>query len=284
MTKDRRQKSEVRGQSTDYERRNAWVRLNGLVAGAFMLIALSLLVIPGMASANLSINANHDHMTIDFFYHGSSVGVSGALAPGTDLVVKIASPDGHEALKKKGKMAGVVWMNVGDLKFERAPGLYLLKSSKPIDQILSPEERTKHVLGYQALEGHMDISPVSGPKEKSEWFGEFVKFKASAKLYSVSDGDVSFTKNGEGQDYSSHLDWPYQAPAGKYTVTVYAVKDKKVVETAQAEVLVEQVGAVKTLADMAKDNGAMYGVLSIIAAIGAGFGVGMVFRKGGGSH
>jgi hypothetical protein len=35
---------------------------------------------------------------------------------------------------------------------------------------------------------------------------------------------------------------------------------------------------------MARKNGALYGVLSILAALGAGFGVGMVFRKGGGAH
>jgi F0F1-type ATP synthase membrane subunit c/vacuolar-type H+-ATPase subunit K len=49
-------------------------------------------------------------------------------------------------------------------------------------------------------------------------------------------------------------------------------------------VLVEQVGMVKSLAGMAKENAALYGGLSILAALGAGFGVGLVFRKGGGAH
>ena len=47
---------------------------------------------------------------------------------------------------------------------------------------------------------------------------------------------------------------------------------------------VEQVGMVKTLAGMAKDSAAVYGFLSIGIALSAGFGVGLVFRKGGGSH
>jgi hypothetical protein len=57
-----------------------------------------------------------------------------------------------------------------------------------------------------------------------------------------------------------------------------------VVETAETHVFVEQVGMVKYLAGMAKNNGALYGVVSILAALAAGFGVGMVFRKGGGAH
>jgi hypothetical protein len=46
----------------------------------------------------------------------------------------------------------------------------------------------------------------------------------------------------------------------------------------------EQAGIVKSLAGMAKNNAAVYGVLSILAALGAGFGVGLIFRKGGGAH
>jgi hypothetical protein len=56
------------------------------------------------------------------------------------------------------------------------------------------------------------------------------------------------------------------------------------VEQAEAKVNVEQIGLVKTLATMAKNSAAFYGILSIGIALGAGFGVGLVFRKGGGSH
>jgi hypothetical protein len=35
---------------------------------------------------------------------------------------------------------------------------------------------------------------------------------------------------------------------------------------------------------MAKNSAAFYGFLSVGAALGAGFGVGMIFRKSGGSH
>lgn len=62
------------------------------------------------------------------------------------------------------------------------------------------------------------------------------------------------------------------------------MKNSKIVEQAQSKVNVEQVGMVKTLATMAKNNAAVYGFLSIGVALFAGFGVSMVFRKGGGSH
>jgi uncharacterized protein (TIGR02186 family) len=238
----------------------------------------------GTASATLTAKANHDHITIDFFYHGSTVSVRGVSDPGTDLVIKITSPEGHQVLRQKGKVGGLLWMNVGKLTFEHVPGLYFLHSTKNLTDILNKDELNKYVLGYSALETHSEVSPVSGDAAKSKWFDEFVKMKESSKVYSTSSGKISTTLKDGLQEYYVLMDWPYQASPGDYTVTVYAVKDNKVVERAESKVFVEQVGIVKSFARMAKDSAAAYGLISILAALGAGFGVGMVFRKGGGAH
>lgn len=237
------------------------------------------------ASAMLTIKANHDHITIDFFYHGSTVSVRGVSDPGTDLIIKITSPEGHQLLKKKGKVGGMLWMNVGQLTFENTPNFYELFSTKKVEDILTTEELDRNVIGLPALAKHVEITPVANEEEKTKWFDEFVKFKQDSRVYASSYGNIIFSRNAEGkQEYSIMTDWPYQAQPGDYLVTVYAVKDHKVVEQAASHVNVAQVGMVKSLAGMAKDMPAMYGFLSIGVALGAGFGVSMVFRKGGGAH
>lgn len=233
------------------------------------------------SSAELTIKANHDHIKIDFFYHGDEVTVSGTSDPGVDIIVKITSPESHQIFKKKGKVAGLLWMNTGTLNFERVPNLYFLYSTKKIEDLLSPEERDKDIIGYDALMRHAEITPVENKTDKERWFNEFVRFKEASRLYKVSSNDVKITEKGNVQDYYIKLHWPYQAPPGEYTVTVYAVKDRKVIDKAEAKVVVEQVGIVKTLAQMAKEKGAFYGIISIAVAIVAGFAVGMIFRKGG---
>ncbi len=236
------------------------------------------------ASATLTATANHDHITVDFFYHGSTVSVRGVSDPGTDLVIKISSPEGHQTLRQKGKVAGLLWMNVGKLTFEHVPGLYFIHSTKNLSEMLSSEELSKYVLGYSALESHAEVSPVSGDAEKNKWFDEFVKMKEASNVYATSSGKISTTMKDGLQEYYVLMDWPYQAPPGQYTVSVYAIKGNKVVEQAESKVTVEQVGVVKSLAGMAKQSAAVYGIISIIAALGAGFGVGLIFRKGGGAH
>jgi uncharacterized protein (TIGR02186 family) len=247
-------------------------------------IAISLFIVSGHASAELTAKANHDHITIDFFYHGSTVSVSGTADPGTDLIIMLTSPEGHQALKQKGKVGGVLWMNVGTLNFEHTPNLYLVRSTRKIDDILRTDEMEKYAIGYPALKMHTEITPVSNGQEKDQWFNEFVKFKESSNLYGTSYGNISTTLKDGKQNYYTLFEWPYQAPPGDYVATVYAVRDGQIFEAAEAKVLVEQVGAVKALSTMAKNNGALYGIISIMAALGAGFGVGLIFRKGGGSH
>ncbi len=233
----------------------------------------------------LTVKANHDDIKIDFFYHGSSVGVKGEADAGTDLVIKIASDEGHQVLKQKGKVGGLLWMNVGKLQFENTPNFFAVYSTKKLDDILSPEEMDRIVLGYPALMRHVEISPVKNDAEKTKWFDEFVRYKEEQNLYTSSFGRVQTAAVGNGrQSYEIQTVWPYQASPGDYTVTVYAVKNNKVVEKADTRVHVEQVGLVKSLAGMAKNSAAFYGILSIGIALGAGFGVGMIFRKGGGAH
>lgn len=248
-----------------------------------MFILSGLFVFIGTASAQLTATANHDHITVDFFYHGSTVSVRGVSDPDTDLIIKVTSDDGHQTLRRKGKVGGILWMNVGELEIEHVPTVYFLHSTKNIENILSREEMNKHILGYPALEGHVEMN-VLDEREKNKWFNELVKFKESSKLYSTTTGKISLTQKGDSQNYYILTEWPYQAPPGKYTVTVYAVKNHRVVETATSHVAVEQVGLVKAFANMAKNNGAVYGIISIFAALGAGFGVGLVFGKSGGAH
>ncbi|OGW39824.1 MAG: hypothetical protein A2X58_01415 [Nitrospirae bacterium GWC2_56_14] len=256
-----------------------------LTSALIGIVVIAIATWAGDASAMLTAKANHDHITIDFFYHGSTVSVKGLSEPGTDLVVKITSPEGHQLLKKKGKVGGMLWMNVGQLKFENTPNFYEVFSTRKIEDILSTEEMDRHVIGFPALAKHVEITPVENEAEKAKWFDEFVKFKEDSRVYTSSSGNIKTSMNADGkQEYFIMTDWPYQAQPGDYLVTVYAVKDLKVVEQATAKVNVEQVGMVKSLAGMAKDMPAMYGFLSIGVALGAGFGVSMVFRKGGGAH
>lgn len=255
----------------------------GRLIFAYLFVLLSIVVFDGLASASLTLNTSSKSIDVDFFYHGSSIDINGVSGAGSDIIVKITSPEGHQTLKKKGKVAGILWMNVGDLKFEHTPDLFIIRSTNKIEDILNEEEIDKYILNYPALMKNVEISPDMDEPDKIKWFDEFVKFKEASSLYDLSFGGVETAANGEAQSYQISLEWPYQAAPGDYTVMIYEVKDKKIINNTSSIITVQQTGIVKTLSEMAKNNGALYGIISIVIALAAGFGVGIIFR-GGGAH
>lgn len=254
---------------------------------AFLLTLLLVLFISApnkKAVAELSVTSNPDRVDIGLLYHGSNLMLSGISEPGAELILKITSSDSPQIFREKDKVAGLFWMNGGKLIFERAPGLYLLYSTKKVNEILSDEGKVKHLIGYPALNNHADILPIRDNEEKNEIFQEFVKLKETSGLYSISDGKfITTVKNGK-QVYNININWPYQAAPDDYTMTAYAVRDGKIIEKAEAKLRVQQVGIVKELTNMARNNGILYGLVSIMVAIAAGFGVGIIFRRVMASH
>jgi len=268
------------------------VQISKLRIIAFLVPVLSVLsfIFPDEILADLMMKADHDDIKIGFFYHGGTVTISGELdgrnsgQDPVDLVVKIASPDGHQAFRKKGKVGGLLWMTVGNLQFEHVPNLYLLHSTGKLEDILDPEEMEKYEIGYPPLKRRVEIAPLLNEEERTRWFNEFVKYKEASNLYTSSPGGISTSRQSGRLTYQIVTDWPFQAPPGDYLATVYAIKNKRVIEEAETKLHVEQVGVVKSLAEMAKNNAAFYGLISIFAALIAGFSVGVIFGKGGGSH
>ena len=260
------------------------VSMTNLFLG-LMIVVLALGVSVNLASANLQTTLDRDHIAIDFLYHGSELSVRGETEPGADIVVRVTSNENNQhELMKKGKVGGVLWMKVGKLEFGNMPFFYHVRSTQPLDQILSPEERAKHLLGYGALKDQADVKPVSDDTERSRWFGEFVSYKQASNLYSEASDGIQIQDTPTRRAFQHTVQWPYQAGAGKYTLSVYSVKDGRVVDSVSMPVQVEAVGLVRTLASMAFNHSSQYGALSILAALGAGLGVGLVFRKNSGAH
>lgn len=252
----------------------------------FSMAAAGLLALGASASARAELTAQTDQtrITVDAFYHGSILQVRGVAEPDVDLVVRIASPDGREVFQEKGRKAGFFWMNVGKREFENAPKLYKIFSTRPVEGVLERAEAERYALGYSALGRRIRMTPSGNEDEEERWFSEYVKYKEGVSLYSASTGQISFSGTGDKRAYFLQTRWPHEAPPGEYRVTAFAVKGGKVVETAESNLAVEQVGSVRRLAQMAKDSAGFYGLVSILAAVGGGFGVGLVFRRGGASQ
>lgn len=247
------------------------------------LVAVAALAILTSSASAMTAKTNRDDIKIGLTYHGSTVSVSGLADPNVDLIMKITGEAATEKLMRKDRAAGM-WMNVEEITLDHVPAVYYLRSTKDLETILSAEQRNQYVIGYPALREKIDLKPAKPPERRAKLLDNFIKYKIDGKLYGESLGGVDINPEGSGESYYTVFDWPYQAPPGQYQVDVYAIRDGRVIDIAQSQITVEQDGAIKSLSDMAQNNGGVYGIAAIGVSVTAGFGVGVVFKGGGGSH
>ncbi len=214
-------------------------------------------------------------------YHGTKVTIQGKDLHAPDVIVQIHSDIGEEHLKYIGKASGIFWMKLGNMIFENVPAVYLVYSNRNIHEILPSQKCEELSIGFDSLKKKAKIRSSLKDLDREKWLAEFLKFKQKEHLYREQPGIVKVDQaNGA---YSVEIDWPFEAPPGEYFVEVFAVQNGEVVDKAESKIKVERVGIEKQLSHMAFERPALYGIIAIIVAIVAGFGVGMVF-KGGGGH
>ncbi|WP_022852371.1 TIGR02186 family protein [Thermodesulfatator atlanticus] len=226
--------------------------------------------------ASISCEIVPNYIPIHFFYSGKDVEIFGHSDQKADVVIVIQDKAEELHLRKKGKVKGLFWMNVGELTFEPVPIVFMVFSNKPLDQILDKTEQAKYGIGYAALFKEVKIKPDPGP-DRNRWIKEFIKFKEHHHLYREKFNSIKIEPEGPSYKYQLHFHWPFQAPPDVYTVTVYAIKDGKVVGSCKKKIKIEKVGLLKTISDMALERPALYGIIAIIIAIVAGIGVGLIF-------
>ncbi|RUM87255.1 MAG: hypothetical protein DSZ23_06095 [Thermodesulfatator sp.] len=218
---------------------------------------------------------------ISLGYHGTKVQITGEGLDAPDLIVQIHSPPGEEHLKYKGKAGGIFWMKLGTMTFKNVPGVYLVYSTRPSHELLSPEKCAELSIGFDALRNKAEIESNLKDLDRDKWLTEFMKFKKVEHLYLEQSGNIKV--DSANHSYELDIDWPFEAPPGEYDVEVFAVRDGNVVDKADAKIKDHRVGIEEILSHMAFEKPALYGIIALVVAIIAGFGVGMIF-KGGGAH
>jgi uncharacterized protein (TIGR02186 family) len=254
--------------------------------GATLIYAAvtSCILFSGGPAWALTTEVTPQNIPINIMYHGAQVTVKGASDANDDLIIKISSEPADAHMKFKGKAAGLFWMKMGDISFEHVPTVYLLYSSRSLDSLLQENDRVSEGIGFESIKVGAKMETSAAGMDPDRWIAEFIKFKKAEKLYEIEEGAITKTSGTLGGEYQLDIKWPYQAAPGTYTIEVLAVRDGKVVDRAETSLTVARTGIVEKLSNLAFNHASVYGIISIVVAMAAGFAVGALFKKGGGAH
>jgi uncharacterized protein (TIGR02186 family) len=253
-------------------RRLAWLSL--------LVLVWALLPVGGAVAASFTVTPQTIEVGTGF--HGARIKVSGKVPEGSDVYIKVVSPDRPAGLSKQGRKGGL-WMAVETVTVRGMPGMYQVLASGAVRD-LPPELRAQTGIDpdYAALRANARVTEkqedktVELPPERAgEFTAGLVRLYERRGLYAVRDNAVRV----QGESFEAEVLIPADIPKGETQITVYAVKDGSLVGNNVQPLHVESVGLVRMMANMAQTNPVTYGLLAVGVALAAGLSISWAFRQ-----
>ena len=243
--------------------------LPALMAVAVLLPVAAGEVGPDGIGQGITLRVGKPEILITSGFHGDVLRVSGRAPEDADIAVRLSSDTSGETLDLKRKR-GVLWLSVGKVRFERVPRLYIIRSSRPLEEILSPARQAKLDLGLNGLQSSIRVQQST---EADLYISEFLRMKRDGGLYDWVGGGVT----RDGGSYGAEFPWPANGPPGTYRIEAFALIHGEPVSSAAGTVVVRKVGAEEWVSRLAADHGLIYGILSVALAVATGLAMNALF-------
>jgi uncharacterized protein (TIGR02186 family) len=194
-----------------------------------------------------------------------------------DVVVVVEGVPGRLVVRRKNNVAGL-WLNTAAATFDNVPSYYAVASTRPIDEVATEEFRELHGIGLQ----HLKYTPAVGQRyplsneDIKEYREAIMRIKRKDGLYVDRPYGVIFT--GKSIFRASIL-LPANVTVGPFETRVYLFREEKLLSRFSVRLNLEREGLERHLHAFAYRLPTLYGIVTVIIAVGAGLIASTVFRK-----
>lgn len=253
-------------------------RRMGILMGVVLVLSLvAPLTVATVQGGTPGLTVTPAVVEMGAFYGGAALKVEGTVVPGSQVLVVVRGPETEEVFNKKGRL-GPIWVNVGKVHISGVPALFLCFTSGPVADLLTRESLDQGQLDQVAIKAQMLVEPKAMDQEVIR--DNYLSLKNQQGSYKVTEGAVKLGSAGpKGVPFTLELPWSKKAPPASYEVTVYECRDGAVAGKFASGLEVREMGFPEKIAGMARDRGYLYGMLCVLVAMIAGFGIDFVAMK-----
>ncbi len=258
-----------------------------LLLRAALLLTL-ILAVPDAAMTStpdvIEAGASQNHFYIEPSYDGTSIALFGSVdseqlkSEPFDVAITVRGPIKPVTVWKKARRAGL-WVNSQSITFEGVPNYYAVLSTKPLQEIASPEERKKHEIGVDFLElplaPYAKTNPPAAPPQ--EFRDALITLKRGSRLF-IEENQAAIDFLG-ARLFRARIFLPPAAGPGLYRANFYVLQKGSVAGEASAHMRLNKIGIEAQLSSAAANHPWLYGVLAVVLAAGVGGGASLVFRR-----
>jgi uncharacterized protein (TIGR02186 family) len=230
---------------------------------------------PALAQENLVSGLSQDTIEIRSNYNGAEITVFGAVerpqSEKPDVVVVVRGPEEDIRVLRKERVAGI-WINRSRVLLNAMPSYYFAAGNRRLDSIALPATRETYALGLDAVRPHglkADDSPE--PFRKA-----LITQMERSHLYVQQENGVQFLS---GTLFRARVPVPSTAPRGTYVADVYLLRGGKVIDRRSSDLIIDQIGLERRLYDFSRNMPLLYGVATVLMAMGLGWLSSLMFRR-----
>lgn len=224
---------------------------------------------------------SQNDVAITATFTGSEIFIYGAIErgrfaderdDGLEVIVTITGPSERTVIRKKERVFGI-WANTEAVEIDRAPSFYAVATTGPFEDIISQTEDLRHKVSVERavrLVGAARI--VADPREFSD---AIVRLRRASGAYFENIGSVEIISRTL---FQTRVQLPANLVEGDYAARVFLLRDRNVLDKFETEIKVRKVGLERWIYNLAHEQSLLYGILSIVVALAAGWGASEAFR------
>ncbi|WP_299816460.1 TIGR02186 family protein [uncultured Jannaschia sp.] len=243
------------------------------------LLLFLAIAVPGRAE-EIVADLSQDRVSISTNFDGSEILIFGAIrrdAPRSfdskmSIVITVEGPREDVTVRRKNRVLGI-WVNADSVEMENVPSFYAVASSRPLAEALSAEEDLRwRITTRRALTAPERMRLA---RWEPQFLNALVRVNTAAGAYTTSEDGVDLR---EGTLFSTSIALPASLTEGNYTTRIYLTRDGRVTDSHATALYVQKVGLERFLYVLAHEQPLIYGCLSLLIAIAAGWGASAIFR------
>lgn len=228
-------------------------------------------IVAGLSQSRVSITADFD---------GSEILIYGAVkrdqpipknAP-LHVIITVEGPSAALNVRKKDRRFGI-WVNTETVQIGKAPSFYAVATTGYLEKILTSTEDLRHQITIPRAIRAVGISAQA--KDSPGFVEALLRIRENEGQYRLDERTVQLT---EATLFRTDVALPANLTEGMYRVRIFLTRDGVVVDSFERQINVRKEGLERFLTNLSREQPLIYGVLSLLIAVAAGYGASTAFR------
>lgn len=225
---------------------------------------------------------SNDDVAITATFDGHEIFVYGAVTRNRfltdrdtppEVIITITGPSTPLMVRKKDRIGGI-WLNAEAVRIGAAPSFYAVMATRPLTDILDPADDNSFRISLDKVVSFVGM-PFSA-RDPEEFRQAVLRLRSNAGLYFTQPRGVRLRN---GTLFESRVTLPPNLVEGDYEARVFLVRDRRVRDQVSTPISVRKAGIERATYRLAHEQPLLYGLLTLLAALAAGWGANELFRR-----